>query len=210
MSIEWTPLDQLESLGFDTPELEAAREECNAEIAGIHDEREQIDLALNVIRDTPVDQLTVQQIAKAREAKERNFEVLKRELRLRRGGLSNYYDTLRRAALHAAGEQELVANNIEAEVIAGIEKLGFEKQSPKWALGYDDAFLRRNRRVFDSRQRRDHLQDFSRNYQASRDNNSVADTLNHALDVAMRQLVGVSNGIGVSQAPRNILSNGIG
>jgi|GEM_PF-5025755 len=209
MAIEWTLLSQSTAQRFDTPELVKKRNAVNAEIAEILEERQKIDAALNVVKVTPIDQLSVAQLKAARKAKEASFDLLKRELGFRRDVLPEFFNLSRETAKAAASAQNRTTEQLEAGVAKGLEELGYEKWSRTNPHGYDDVMIRRNARVMASLKIASECSHFATNYDDTRENREVMEVLERDLNRTMRELIGVSNGIETSPVTHHIV-NGVG
>lgn len=192
MSIEFTVLDPIETTSFDTPELVAARTACNAEIDAILTERQRIDADLQTVTSIPVEDLTVEQMAAGRRAKEDTFRLLQRELKFRNTLLTEYIDLELETANQAHHKLNDQLAAIDASIIRDLEKIGYKpfiehNQVPgQWNRG----MIMNHPRFLEAKARNAHLLGRATNYGIRRTNRDCCETIQTALTSVRNALVG--------------------
>ncbi len=191
MLTEWSPLDPFTCDDYDTPTLKKQRDALNQEINEILAERQRIDTAMAELENTPVENLSVEQINAGRTAKEDRFRLLQRELRLRNEQLPNYCRADNQAASAAWDKHEAKIPDIKAGIIKDLEKMGylpFEENS-RLPGQWTPEMLSRHPKMVAAQERSKHLNANATNYSGVHLNRERVEKLTASLTSARNQLV---------------------
>jgi|GEM_PF-4836915 len=188
--MDFTTLPVLKAYDWLPADLDAERIALETELAKLTERRSKLESALQAVSQTDIDTVDYDDLKRAEAARKERFQLLQDELKLRQNRLAAYFKAVQAAARQRHRQLQTELPEIEAEIQAGLEKLGYLPPPSGGTIAgqWDVSFLRQHPRHIANRWEQDRLRNVSGDLHPTQQNDASVTALRVSLESFRRAL----------------------